>query len=129
VVRNEDRAKLVREKYPDEAKVKIAYGTASSSYVDVLEEEASKTNIILREYFFFFLLLFWKHSLPEPSSRGRPKIDTAESADDVPSAKAIISGILKGTKAGHHTAEKPVYWLHLSGTGLLQWVCCLPTCR
>lgn len=55
-MRNEDRAKLVRDKYPDEAKVKIAYGTPSSSYVDVLEEEASKTNIILREFHSLFVI-------------------------------------------------------------------------
>lgn len=43
--------------------------------------------------------------------------DTADSADDMPSAKAIAKGLAAG-----HTAEKPGYWLHVCGTGMLQWV-------
>ncbi|KAH7155415.1 hypothetical protein B0J13DRAFT_618865 [Dactylonectria estremocensis] len=43
-------------------------------------------------------------------------IHTANSADDAPSAKAIAKGIAAG-----HTAEKPGYWIHLSGTGILTW--------
>lgn len=40
--------------------------------------------------------------------------DTANSADDVPSAKAIAKGLAAG-----HTASRPGYWLHICGTGLL----------
>lgn len=44
-------------------------------------------------------------------------LDTAGSADDEPSAKAIAKGLAEG-----HTPEKPGFWLHISGTGILQWV-------
>ncbi|KAL7943165.1 hypothetical protein V8C42DRAFT_329874 [Trichoderma barbatum] len=43
-------------------------------------------------------------------------VHTADSSDHVPSALAIAKGLEKG-----HTAEKPGYWLHLSGTGILTW--------
>jgi hypothetical protein len=43
-------------------------------------------------------------------------IHTAESADNVPSAVAIAKGLAAG-----HTAEKPGYWIQLSGTGILMW--------
>ncbi|KAH8899201.1 NAD(P)-binding protein [Thozetella sp. PMI_491] len=43
-------------------------------------------------------------------------IHTADSADDVPSATAIAKGVAAG-----HSAEKPGYWIHLCGTGILQW--------
>ncbi|KAK1635983.1 hypothetical protein BDP81DRAFT_32017 [Colletotrichum phormii] len=43
-------------------------------------------------------------------------IHTAGSADDEPSAKAIAKGLAEG-----HTPEKPGFWLHISGTGILQW--------
>ena len=43
-------------------------------------------------------------------------VHTADSADDVPSAKAIATGLAAG-----HTAKKPAYWIHVSGTGILQW--------
>ncbi|KAL7787415.1 hypothetical protein V8C37DRAFT_390670 [Trichoderma ceciliae] len=43
-------------------------------------------------------------------------IHTADSADHVPSALAIAKGLKEG-----HTADKPGYWLHLSGTGILTW--------
>ncbi|KAF7541983.1 hypothetical protein G7Z17_g11839 [Cylindrodendrum hubeiense] len=43
-------------------------------------------------------------------------IHTANSADDDSSARAIAKGIAAG-----HTAEKPGYWIHLSGTGILTW--------
>lgn len=83
VVRNEDRAKPVREKYPN---VRIVYGTADKSYTDVLEEEARKTDIVLH---------------------------TAESADHAPSAEAISKGVT--------SADHPIHYIHLSGTGILQW--------
>ncbi|KAK0753819.1 hypothetical protein B0T18DRAFT_453211 [Schizothecium vesticola] len=85
VVRNQDRVKPVRDKYPDD-KVRIVYGTDEKSYEDVLEEESSKADIVLH---------------------------TAESADHIPSAEAISKGV---TKADH-----PIYYIHLSGTGILQW--------
>lgn len=42
--------------------------------------------------------------------------DTADSADSAPSATAIAKGLAAG-----HTPEKPGYWIHLSGTGILMW--------
>ncbi|OLN82929.1 hypothetical protein CCHL11_08395 [Colletotrichum chlorophyti] len=43
-------------------------------------------------------------------------IHTAESSDDEPSAKSIAKGLAKG-----HTPNKPGFWIHVSGTGILQW--------
>jgi hypothetical protein len=42
--------------------------------------------------------------------------DMADSADNIPSAKAIAKGLAAG-----HSADKPGYWIHLCGTGILQW--------
>lgn len=41
----------------------------------------------------------------------------------MPSAHAIAKGLAAG-----HTAEKPGYWLHICGTGMLQWVRIRITC-
>ncbi|KAK0632445.1 NAD-dependent epimerase/dehydratase [Immersiella caudata] len=92
IVRNEERANLVREKYPADTNpnVTIKYGT-TAPYTTVLEDEASKTDII---------------------------VHTAESADDVPSAKAIAAGILR---AKDRSPTNPIVWIHLCGTGILQW--------
>ncbi|KAK1757372.1 hypothetical protein QBC47DRAFT_154885 [Echria macrotheca] len=90
LVRNEQRAKVVREKHPQD-NIRVLYGTEDKSYLDVLEEEASKTDIILH---------------------------TADSADDMSQAKAISSGI---RKAGDRGADNLIYWIHLCGTGILQW--------
>ncbi|KAI2472616.1 NAD(P)-binding protein [Annulohypoxylon bovei var. microspora] len=43
-------------------------------------------------------------------------VHTADSADNVPSATAITKGLAAG-----HTAEKPGYYIHLCGTGILTW--------
>ncbi|KAF9875825.1 hypothetical protein CkaCkLH20_06757 [Colletotrichum karsti] len=43
-------------------------------------------------------------------------VHTADSADDVPSANAIAKGLAAG-----HSPEKPGFWLHVSGTGILTW--------
>ncbi|KAI0400590.1 nucleoside-diphosphate-sugar epimerase [Xylaria palmicola] len=43
-------------------------------------------------------------------------VHTADSSDHLPSAKAIAKGLSKG-----HTDEKPGYWIHVCGTGMLQW--------
>jgi hypothetical protein len=42
--------------------------------------------------------------------------DTADSSDHVVAAKAIAKGLASG-----HTKEKPGFWLHTSGTGILVW--------
>jgi nucleoside-diphosphate-sugar epimerase len=43
-------------------------------------------------------------------------VDTADSADHAGAAIAIAKGLAAG-----HTKEKPGYWVHLSGTGILIW--------
>jgi nucleoside-diphosphate-sugar epimerase len=43
-------------------------------------------------------------------------IHTADSSDNLPAARAIAKGLSEG-----HTREKPGYWLHICGTGILQW--------
>jgi len=42
--------------------------------------------------------------------------DTADSSDNLPAARAIAKGLSAG-----HTDEKPGYWIHVSGTSILQW--------
>lgn len=49
-------------------------------------------------------------------SNSHCNLDTADSSDHAVSARAIAKGLQEG-----HTAEKPGYWLHLSGTGILTW--------
>ncbi|KAI0149964.1 NAD(P)-binding protein [Hypoxylon sp. NC0597] len=67
--------------------VRIVYGTLDDA--EVIEKEAAAADIV---------------------------VHTADSADNVPSAKAIAKGLAAG-----HTAEKPGYWIHLCGTGILTW--------
>ncbi|CAJ2500559.1 Uu.00g034120.m01.CDS01 [Anthostomella pinea] len=43
-------------------------------------------------------------------------IHTADSSDNMPSAHAIAKGLSAG-----HTDAKPGYWIHVCGTGILQW--------
>jgi hypothetical protein len=42
--------------------------------------------------------------------------DTADSSDHEGAAKAISKGLAAG-----HTKEKPGFWVHISGTGILTW--------
>jgi hypothetical protein len=42
--------------------------------------------------------------------------DTADSSDHAGAAQAIAKGLASG-----HTKEKPGYWIHVSGTGILCW--------
>ncbi|KAJ9132973.1 Nucleoside-diphosphate-sugar epimerase [Pleurostoma richardsiae] len=84
LVRNEERGKPVKEKYPD---VKLVYGTLDSS--GVIEKAAAEADVV---------------------------VHTADSSDNVPAANAIAKGLAAG-----HTAEKPGHWVHICGTGILQW--------
>lgn len=43
-------------------------------------------------------------------------LDTADAADHLSAAQAIAKGAIEG-----HTPERPVYWLHTSGAGLLSF--------
>jgi hypothetical protein len=119
VVRNKEREELVRRKYPN-TDIKIVYPGAASpamSLADVLEEEARKADVVLRMSMILYL----------PVLTGQPQVmdskltilqDTAESADDAVQAKAI----LRGLQAAGRSPEHPAYWIHVSGTGILQWV-------
>lgn len=59
LVRNEDRAKVVKEKYPN---VKFVYGNLDAS--DVIEKAAAEADIVIREFSFsrprFGVFFFWK---------------------------------------------------------------------
>ncbi|KAG8675004.1 hypothetical protein FPOAC2_01045 [Fusarium poae] len=83
-VRNQGRAKIIAEKFPD---AKFVYGDLDS--VDVIEKAASKADVV---------------------------VHMADSADAPDAAKAIAKGL-----ASTHTAERPGYYVHLSGAGLLTW--------
>lgn len=99
------------------------YGTLSDAAV--IEKAAAEADIVIRK---FTVYQREGHSSGgmQPGGQTRPSIhgaelivraDTADSADDVPSATAIAKGLAAG-----HTTEKPGYWLHVCGTGLLLWV-------
>jgi len=53
--------------------------------------------------------------IEQATSESDVVIHTANSADDLPSAKAILSGLDKRTKS----TKKPVIYIHTSGTGVL----------
>ncbi|KAE8372398.1 nucleoside-diphosphate-sugar epimerase [Aspergillus bertholletiae] len=55
--------------------------------------------------------------LESESSNADIIIHTADAADHVGAAHAILSGIIKG-----HTAERPAYWLHTSGAGIFSYI-------
>ncbi|CAL3962818.1 unnamed protein product [Diplocarpon coronariae] len=54
--------------------------------------------------------------LEDASSKADIVIHTADSSDHAGAAKAIATGLAAG-----HTKEKPGFWLHTSGTGILTW--------
>ncbi|KAE8162890.1 nucleoside-diphosphate-sugar epimerase [Aspergillus tamarii] len=68
--------------------VKVIYGSLDDT--SILESESANADII---------------------------IHTADAADHVGAAQAILSGIAKG-----HTAERPAYWLHTSGAGIFSYI-------
>ncbi|PSR94156.1 hypothetical protein BD289DRAFT_451496 [Coniella lustricola] len=82
LVRNEERAKVVKAKYP---KASYVYGSLDDGAV--IEKAAAKADVVIH---------------------------------DVSSAETIA----KGLEAGH-SAERPGYWIHTSGTGILQYLCWL----
>ncbi len=106
LVRNEEKAKLVAGQYPN---AKFVYGTLDDS--EVIEKAAAAADIVVRMYFQKYRVLEVGNAL------GLTAIpDTADSSDNLPAARAIAKGIAEG-----HTNEKPGYWIHLCGTGMLQW--------
>ncbi|KAK9788330.1 putative NAD(P)-binding domain-containing protein [Seiridium cardinale] len=85
LLRDESRGELFRKKYPPKENIHLVYGTLDAE--DVIEKAAAAADVV---------------------------VHTAESADDEPSARAILKGLASG-----HTTEKPGYWIHVSGTMLI----------
>jgi hypothetical protein len=86
-VRNQAKADGVTKAYPGAKNIHFVFGDNNSA--DVISAAAAAADVVLH---------------------------TGLSADDIPSAKAIIDGIVKG-----HTASNPAAYIHISGTGLLTW--------
>ncbi|KAG9256055.1 nucleoside-diphosphate-sugar epimerase [Emericellopsis atlantica] len=84
LVRNEERAKPIKDAYRDTT---FVYGSLNDS--DVIEKAAAEADIV---------------------------VHTADSSDNVNAAHAIAKGLAAG-----HSAEKPGFWLHTSGTNILTW--------
>lgn len=132
LVRNEERAKPVKARYPN---AKFVYGDLNDAAI--IEKAAAEADIVIREYqpTSSIPTLNPIHHTSDCMSNNKDnqphylggnieltlifwgKIDTANSADDIPSAKAIAKGLASG-----HSAENPGYWLHICGTGILMWV-------
>ncbi|CAK7200824.1 hypothetical protein SEUCBS139899_003523 [Sporothrix eucalyptigena] len=87
LVRSQDRADVVTKAYPDAKNIHFVIGDLDSS--DVISAAAAAADVVLH---------------------------TGNSADDLPSAKAIVAGLTKS-----HTANNPGIYIHISGTGLLTW--------
>jgi nucleoside-diphosphate-sugar epimerase len=102
LVRTAEKGKSVTDKFP---KVKTVQGDNDSS--DLLKEEASKADIVIRE---FLLPLDWSIKYTNNTT------DTADASDHEAAAKSIAEGLASG-----HTASKPGYWLHTGGTGILTY--------
>ncbi|KAK4116261.1 hypothetical protein N656DRAFT_794586 [Canariomyces notabilis] len=92
VVRNKEREELVRRKYPN-TDIKIVYPGAASPAMSLADV------------------------LEEEARKADIVLHTAKSADDAVQAKAI----LRGLQAAGRSPEHPAYWIHVSGTGILQW--------
>lgn len=87
-MRSQAKADEVAKAYPNAKNVHFVLGDNDSA--DVISAAAAAADVVLH---------------------------TGQSADDIPSAKAIIDGLVKG-----HTASNPAAYIHISGTGLLTWV-------
>ena len=101
LVRDEFRGEPIAAKYPS---IRFAYGTLEDDAL--LEKAAAAADIVVRTL---------------PTSRASRRalltlVDTADSSDHYAGAIAIAKGLKNG-----HTAEKPGYWIHTSGTSILTW--------
>lgn len=92
---------MVTDKFP---KVRTVLGDNDSS--DLLKEEASKADIVIRKYFSIDILQFSTNNIS----------DTADASDHEGAAKAIAQGLAAG-----HSSSNPGYWLHTGGTGILTY--------
>ncbi|KEY71964.1 hypothetical protein S7711_07110 [Stachybotrys chartarum IBT 7711] len=84
LIRSEEKAKKVRDKYP---RARIVIGGLGDS--EILKREAAEADVVLH---------------------------TADASDNEGAAKAIAQGLIEG-----HTKERPGYWLHTGGTGILTY--------
>ncbi|KAE8373960.1 hypothetical protein BDV26DRAFT_54216 [Aspergillus bertholletiae] len=84
LIRTEDKARQVREKYP---KVRVVLGDLDDAAK--VTQEAAWADIV---------------------------IHTADASDHVGAANAIAKGMVEG-----HSPERPGYWLHTGGTGILTY--------
>lgn len=118
-MRGAEKAEQVKAQYPA---IEVVLGDLDDSAL--LERESAAADIVVRKFsgFSYFTpplslylslslsclcLFFLQHELTT-----RP--DTADASDHVGAAKAIAKGLVAG-----HTKEKPGYWLHTGGTGIL----------
>lgn len=86
------------------------YGSLDDS--KVLEEEASKTDILIRMQ--PLSSYPWSNWWNGASTDHR--VDTADASDHEGAAKAFAAGLAAG-----HSKEKPGYWIHTGGTGILTY--------
>ena len=108
LVRSKDKAETVQAQYPNARVVLGELGDA-----DTLRKEAAAADIVIRK----------KPANQRRLSSTAPtnhllllRADTADSSDHEGAAKAIAQGLIEG-----HSKERPGYWLHLGGTGILTY--------
>ncbi|GAB1310562.1 NAD-dependent epimerase/dehydratase domain-containing protein [Madurella fahalii] len=93
LVRSKDREEQVRKKYLNADNIRIIHPGNGS------------------------LALSLTDILQEEAGKADIVLHTAGFADDVPQATAI----LKGLQTSGRPADNPAFWIHISGTGILQW--------
>ena len=84
-VRNQERADAVSKAFPGAKNIRFVFGSLDSA--DVLAAAAAEADVVLH---------------------------TANSADDGPSARAILAGLKQG-----HSKDAPGVYIHVSGTNVL----------
>ncbi|CAK7263463.1 hypothetical protein SEPCBS119000_000503 [Sporothrix epigloea] len=87
LVRSQDRADIVNKAFPDAKNIHFVFGNLDSA--DAISAAAAAADVVLH---------------------------AGNSADDQPSAQAIVDGLLKS-----HSTSSPGVYIHVSGTGLLVW--------
>lgn len=103
LVRTEEKGNLVKRAFPN---VRTVQGDNDSS--DLLREESAKADIVIRMN--TTKVLYTSRILLTVAK------DTADASDHEGAAKAIAAGLAQG-----HSEEKPGYWLHTGGTGILTY--------
>lgn len=131
LIRSNEKAQQVRAKYPH---VRTVIGDLDDA--DKITKEAAWADVVIRMFFVCssYVLRTLVIYITPPSSphhehataANRDSIghkqatnnatDTADSSDHVGAANAIAKGLVEG-----HTAQRPGYWLHTGGTGILTY--------